>query len=127
MTLPQKGLPLYPNIITKPGIKPSWIDTPPDLAGYLTGVGVSGQRKSVAESWEQSDKLAMAEIASTININILSGMTAIERGGASSSESATVVKSNSITTVEVKGLYILSRWRDPDSSYYYSLAITQKP
>ena len=120
------NLPDYPFIEMNPHMKPTWINNPPNLDGYVIGVGVSGRRKSIYESWEQADKLAMAEIANSINTNITSGTATIERGGESSGVSTSVFKSLTVSDVNIKGLYILSRWREPDSSYYYSLAITRK-
>ncbi len=120
-------LPDYPKIEIRPDEKPSWINNPPDLEGFIIGVGVSGRRKSVYESWEMADKLAMAEIANYISTNIKVVSATIERGGESHGASTSVFKQLTISDVHIKGLYILSRWRDPDNSYYYSLAITEKP
>jgi len=120
-------IPLFPTIELIPGTKPAWINEPPQFEGYLTGVGISGQRKSVYDSWEQADKLAMAEIAESINTNIQSGTANIERGTGSRQESASVIKTFSVSDVYLNGIYIISRWREPDNSYYYSFAITRKP
>lgn len=116
--------PLIPDLDIIENIRPSWVNNPPQLKGFMTGVGISQRRKSVYESWEQADKQAMAEIANTIHTNIQSGTATIERGGASSSASTSVIKSLNISNVYIDGLYIISRWREPDNSYYYSLAIT---
>jgi len=121
------SLPAYPVIELNPTEKPRWINNPPNFDGFITGVGVSGRRKSVFESWEMADKLAMAEIANSISTNIKAGTATIERSSESSGASASAMKSQTVSDVHVKGLYILSRWREPDSSYYYSLAISGKP
>lgn len=120
-------LPDYPQIDIRPEEKPLWINNPPDFEGFIIGVGVSGRKRSVYESWEMADKLAMVEIANRIGTNIQAGTATIERAGESSGPSTSVFKQLAISDVYVKGLYILSRWRDPDNSYYYSLAITEKP
>ena len=120
-------LPVFPAIELIPSKKPRWIYNPPDLEGFITGVGVSGRRKSVYESWEMADKLAMAEIANYIKAEIKAGTATIERSGVTNGTSASVIQSLTVSEVHVKGLYILSRWRDPDNSYYYSLAISRKP
>lgn len=119
-------LPDYPQMDIHPEEKPSWINSPPDFKGFIIGVGVSGRRKSVYESWEMADKLAMAEIANNISTSIKAGTATIERRGQSSGDSSSVIKYLSVSDVHIKGLYILSRWRDPDKNYYYSLAIAEK-
>ena len=120
-------LPVFPAVELNPSEKPRWINNPPDLEGFITGVGVSGRRKSVYESWEMADKLAMAEIANYIKAEIKAGTATIERSGVTTGASASFIQSLTVSEVHVKGLYILSRWRDPDNSYYYSLAISRKP
>jgi LPP20 lipoprotein len=121
------AIPDYPRVEIHPESKPGWINNPPDFEGYIIGVGVSGRRKNTYESWEMADKLALAEIANRISTNIQSGTATIERGGESTGMSTSVIKSLTVSDVHIKGLYILSRWRDPDSRNYYSLAITGKP
>lgn len=115
-------LPDYPQIDLSPEEKPTWINSPPDFEGFITGVGVSARRKNTSDSWLMADKLAIAEVANRINTSINAGTATIEQDKASTS----VIKSLSISKVHIKGLYILSRWRDPDNSYYYSLVITEK-
>ncbi|MBI9098590.1 MAG: hypothetical protein JEY91_08920 [Spirochaetaceae bacterium] len=121
------SLPGYPAIELMPDKKPFWINSPPDIEGFIIGVGASGRRKTVYESWEQADKLAMAEIANIISTNIYGGTANVERGGESYSASTTVNQTLISSNVHIEGLYIISRWREPDESYYYSLAIAEKP
>ena len=122
-----ESVPDFPAIEMNPQSRPSWINNPPQFDGYISGVGASGQRKSVYESWEQADKFAMAEIANSISTNVLSGTASIERGGASSSASTSVIKTLTVSDVNLKGLYVISRWREPDSSTYYSLVLAKHP
>jgi hypothetical protein len=117
---------LYPVIETQEGQRPSWINNPPQRNGFLTGVGISQRRKSVYESWEEADKQALAEIASSIESTIQSGTATIEKSGVGSSASTSLFRTLTEADVYVNGLYIIARWREPDSSYYYSLAITGK-
>lgn len=115
----------YPEIAIPDEGKPGWINIPPDYPGYIIGVGVSGRRKTPYESWEQADKLAMAEIANFVETKVYAGAATIERAGESSKASTGVIKTLTWSDVNLKGLYILSRWREPDGSYYYSLAIAE--
>ncbi len=107
--------------------RPSWVNNPPEFDGFITGVGFSGRRKSVYHSWEQADKQSIAEIVNIISTNVLSGSGTIERGSTSSGASTSVIKTYSTSDVHIKGFYILSRWREPDGSNYYTLAIADKP
>lgn len=119
--------PQFPHINISENVAPSWIDNPPQVNGYITGVGISQRRKSVYMSWEQSDKMAMGEIANSLEMSILSGTATIERGGTASSASTSVNKTLSTSDIYINGIYIVSRWREPDESFYYSLAIAEKP
>ena len=120
-------LPDFPQIDLTTAGKPSWINTPPYFNGFITGVGISGRRKSVYDSWENADKQAMAEIANAINTTVQSGTATIERSSSSRGASTTVTKTHTISDLNIKGFYILSRWREPDFSNYYTLAIAKKP
>lgn len=126
VTMKNENPPHFPQIELTTASRPKWISKPPDSEDYHFGVGISQRRKTIVESWEQSDKQAMAEIANSLSTTIQSGSGSIERGNTTSSESTSVGKSLFISDVNIKGLYILSRWREPDSSYYYSLAICRK-
>lgn len=118
--------PPFPLMTFAGGKEPPWVNTPPDSPGFLYGVGSSGRRKNPYESWEQSDKMAMAEIANALETTVYSGTASVERSGESFNQSATAVKTLNWSDVFVKGLYIVSRWRDPSGDNYYSLAIAEK-
>ena len=122
-----QSLPDYPQLEIHPWEKPKWINKPPHFAGFITGVGVSGRRQSLRESWAMSDKLAMAEIAKGMRTNINTQRASIEKSTKSTSASTSAVKTTEASDIYVKGFYVLSRWREPDNSSYYSLAVVAKP
>ncbi len=121
------NLPIVPEIPLHPGERPAWINHPPQFEGFITGVGISGLRKSIYDSWQKADEQAMAEIVNAIKTNIYSGTGTIERGSSSSGSSTTASKTLSASNEYISGFYILSRWRETDNSSYYTLAITRKP
>ncbi len=121
------NLPIVPTIPLSPGERPAWINHPPQFDGFITGVGISGLRKSIYDSWQKADEQAMVEIINSIKTNIYSGTGTIERGSSSSGSSASSSKTLSASSEYITGFYILSRWRETDNSSYYTLAITRKP
>lgn len=127
VTLEGIAAPDYPVLEENGGSSPLWITRTPDIAGFVFGVGASGRLRTPYESWEEADKAAMAEIANYFEMNVYAGSATIERGGDSYSESTGVIKSLNWSDVRIEGLYILSRWREPDKSSYYSLAVVKKP
>ncbi|MBB6481093.1 LPP20 family lipoprotein [Spirochaeta isovalerica] len=110
-----------------PGVRPSWINSPPESGQYIFGVGVSGRRRSVFESFYQADNLAMAEIAAFIETSIYSGIANIERTGESYNESTTSSQTVNLSDVYIEGMIVISRWREADNSFFYSLAVAPKP
>lgn len=115
-----------PQVELFPGERPSWVNNPPESGDYIFGVGIGGRRKTVYESWINADNQAMAEIASTVETKIFSGITNLERSSSSYHESATSVKTTNWSDVYLEGILIVSRWRENDSSNYYSLAVMRK-
>ena len=120
-------VPSFPVESLVPGSKPSWITNLPRHEGYIYGVGVSGRRKTLFESSFQADNQAMAEIAAFVETNVFSGIANIERSGESYGESGSSVKTLTWSDVYIEGMMIISRWREPDNSSFYSLAVARKP
>jgi len=127
ISLESDETPLFPGEALNPGIKPNWITNLPRHEGYIYGEGVSGRRKTLFESSLQADNLAMAEIAAFVETNVFSGIANIERSGGSYGESGSSVKTLTWSDVYIEGMMIVSRWREPDNSSFYSLAVARKP
>lgn len=126
VTYPRNDIPAYPVENTWTGQEPSWLRKPPQSPDFYWGVGIAQRRGSELESWLQADKQAVAEIADSIETTMISRTGTISKATANSSETVTKTQSISRTDVYIKGLYIISRWKEPDSSYYYSLAVVRK-
>ena len=102
--------------------RPSWLVKPPRIDGYITAVGSAQARRSLAESWEQSDKEGMAGIAESLGTEFrsLEAELAKEGGGAYKAESYV------ISSERIAGMYVIARWRSPDRRTYYSLVVKKK-
>jgi hypothetical protein len=102
--------------------KPSWINTPPAIDGYIAVVGVASRHLTIAESWEESDKAAMAEIAASIGTDMHAQLTTKENEQGSGAQAGTY----SISSEKINNMLVLSRWREADHNTYYSLLVKKK-
>lgn len=102
--------------------RPSWVNTPPVIDGYITAVGVSSRHLTIAESWEESDKAGMAEIATSIGTDMQAQLTTKENVQGSGAQAGTY----SISSEKINSMLVLSRWREADHNTYYSLLVKKK-
>lgn len=102
--------------------RPSWVNTPPVIEGYTSAVGVAGRQLTFAESWKESDKAGMAEIAKSMGTNMQSQITFMENEKGSGTQAGTYT----ITSEKISGILVLCRWREADHNTYYSLVVKKK-
>jgi hypothetical protein len=99
---------------------PAWIEKPPVLANHYTGIGVSRPRIRFADSISQADTSAVAEILTQLASSV--EVTYDVRSGDSSAADFSE-ENYQYSTAMVRGIQIVARWRSPDGSYFYSLAL----
>ncbi|OQY31527.1 MAG: hypothetical protein B6241_13815 [Spirochaetaceae bacterium 4572_59] len=123
ISLNLNSVPLLPELNFSSRGKPDWTLNPPRINGFITGLGISRPKKNIYESWNQADKRAMSEIASYLQTSLKTksaGLQNSNEGGAS------ISGSYSETAINIDSMIIISRWREPDHSAYYSLAIMKE-
>lgn len=116
-----RPMPVPIKINLKPGSgTPEWVNKPPDIPGYIVGVGVAQAKRTLMDSIESVDEKAFEEILKqiAIEIKLLDESQSIDRVG-------TNVESTSLESAqgEIEGFYVLSRTVSPDGRYYYCLAV----
>jgi hypothetical protein len=99
---------------------PVWITNPPEIPGYITGMGTVKRFRYVAESIFQADKMALANIARARQIEVKSKQD--NYAGSDGSASGKEIQLE-VTDTVLKGAYIVARWRSLDGENYYSLAV----
>lgn len=107
-----------PRISAQSGARPSWVDEPPRIPGYLTAVGTAQRKSLVTDSITAADEAAMAGIVKELSIEVITKdyNLSIESMGSVSGE-----KRTEVAKAEVKGFYILARWKEGNN--FYSLAL----
>ena len=111
----------YPEIDILSGIsEPGWIGRIPEVEGYYLGLGISRPRLRFADSIAEADKAALAEILLQLAAGVEASYDVRSTEGRGSSFQEDVYQYSSAT---VKGFRIVSRWRSPEGSYFYSLAV----
>jgi hypothetical protein len=104
--------------------RPSWLRKTPDIPGWYAGVGIG-------EGYSQPHKnIRVADISAAQTIAIakslfVRGFTFDYSAGGTVNREKLVDANILLSKAELKGLYILDRWADPDG-HYYSLAIARK-
>ena len=115
-----------------PSGKPSWIDNPPDIPGYIVAVGETLAHTYVRDSLEaadisaayalldKSDRAVTESRSYSVNTET-SGAYADSRSTSGSFDRGTMQISKGILT----GFTVLAHWRDPATNKFYSLALAR--
>lgn len=99
---------------------PVWVTAVPEIPGYITGLGAVGRYRYVAESIYQADRMAMAGIARQMAIDVKEKQENYEDSKGSTAHRSVNLE---VSDIELKGAYIIARWRSLDENNYYALAI----
>jgi len=96
---------------------PEWINSPPDVPGFITGVGVAERRSRLSDSLEAADRAALGALIERISLEIQTNQIVYSsKYGVISSR-----RTSSRAEAEIRGFYICSRYID--KRYFYSLAV----
>jgi hypothetical protein len=98
-------------------VKPGWIDNPPVIPGYVTGIGYAGRRISYGDTVKNSYENAVFSIIRNIS-SVVAGNTVDVQGSASN-------ESRMNADAVLKGFYVLDFWRDPSNQTVWTLAIAK--
>lgn len=102
------------------GIEPSWISSPPHFKGYYTAVGVSQRKRLFSGSIIAADNDALLEMVKQKKLRLQSEKYESSTGLSGTSHYESYLET---TQAELRGFFVLARWRSTDGNYYYSLAI----
>lgn len=95
---------------------PGWVFRLPESDRYIFSVGIAERHSSFADSLARADSNALEEMIKQKSVKIVS-----ETAPNSSAEITSEVSS-----VYLKGFYVIRRWWDSDMKNYYSLAVSEK-
>lgn len=106
--------------------RPTWVDSVPDIPGYITAVGESLEYQFLRDSMEAADFTAAEAI-------INKSPRAVTKAR-SYAVNATFETENThfehfqegilqVAEGTLEGFYVLARWYDPDENHFYSLAV----
>ena len=95
---------------------PEWINSLPEIDGYMFSIGVSGRYSRISDSVKNADSAALEAMIKQKNITVYSD-TGYNNLNPHSYEYA---------SSGLKGFYILRRWWSPDRKNYYSLGVIKE-
>ena len=95
---------------------PGWINSLPEIEGYMFSIGVSGRYSRIADSVKNADSAALEAMIKQKNITVYSD-TGYNNLNPQSYEYA---------SSGLKGFYILRRWWSSDRRNYYSLGVIKE-
>jgi hypothetical protein len=113
----------YPVSLSGGNTMPAWTLDPPEIPGYIAGVGHAARRGSHKNTVNSSYESAIYAILKNISTDIKGQATSSQKTGSlsySSSSSNTVSASG-----ELKGFYVLDFWVDPSTLAVWTLAIAR--
>ena len=99
--------------------EPSWILNPPEIPGYIVGVGTVLQNGYMARSFEAADNQALEEIARQVSVSSTDSRKLLENSSGTASINDNIERSEA----EITGFYVIERWYSPDKRYFHSLAV----
>lgn len=104
------------------GVDPDWINRPPEIPGYIVGVGAAQSRRTMAESLAAADERALVDILlqTSATIRLLDESLTRER----STQTMTTVSQQA--TAALNGFLVLSRHVSSDGRTFYALAVAQE-
>ncbi len=117
----QSPLPAMNSVIATSS-QSGWVRQPPEIPGYIVGVGVAQRRRTMAESLAAADERALVDILLQTNatIRLLEESRTRER----STQTLTTVAQEATATLG--GFLVLARHVSSDRRTFYSLAVAQE-
>ncbi|MDR1418883.1 MAG: LPP20 family lipoprotein [Treponema sp.] len=112
----------YPASLSEGGAMPAWVLNPPEISGYIVGIGYAGRRgihrDTVNISYENAFYSALRNVSSSIE------------GRASNSQDSGIQYGSSTSTMirtagTLKGFYALDFWVDPSTLAVWTLAVAK--
>ncbi|MDR2757851.1 MAG: LPP20 family lipoprotein [Spirochaetaceae bacterium] len=110
----------YPFQSSHGAAKPGWIDEPPLVPGYVTGIGYAGRRMSYGDTVKGSYENAAFSIIRNISSAVEGSMADVHGAGGSVSN-----ESRMSAEAVLIGFYVLDFWLDPADQTVWTLAIAK--
>jgi hypothetical protein len=102
---------------------PPWAKKIPSKEGFNYAVGVGPQYRSLKDSWDNSEKMALVNLAKQIKLEVASlGVDNISDFN-THNQKWTEEKTDTV----IKGAHLLERWRDKERGIYYTLVEYRLP
>jgi len=106
--------------------KPNWVENPPEIYGYETGVGFAGRHSSMANTYTVSRNNAIYAIIR--NINSVSQSSDLLYQNSGKLFGYKISYNNNIYSYgTLNGFYVLDTWIDQSAKTVWTLAIARKP
>lgn len=101
---------------------PRWALEPPEIDGYFVGVGITLRGSTVRRSVDRADENALQDIVQQVETSVRLVQADRDTGRTGTRNLTTTALSSEAELVE---FYIVARYADTDSRYYYSLALAR--
>lgn len=103
------------------GGRPTWINKPPEISGWLVAVGLGGQQSTLAKTVRKADEAALAELI--LQIHGANSTLTLEQTQSSATWSQTGTASAFYGKGfgNVRGFLVIARWHDESGAW--SLAV----
>lgn len=105
------------------GSPPPWISGTPEVPGYLVAVGTAQRRRTLRDTVDATDQEALKAILiqTGSTLRMVEDRRSVERRGTT----------NTVTSAEearatLSGFHVVARYKTPDGSYHYSLAVARE-
>jgi hypothetical protein len=107
-----------------PDGRPAWVNAPPpDIPGYVYGVGLAGRRAYNRDTVNASCDAAAFAIIRNLSGRVKGGSADVQKSGAFGYSGAASASVSS--ALILKGFYVLDIWIDPASKAVWTLAIAR--
>lgn len=119
------GIPAPPSIpsVTSPGEgQPAWINTPPDIPGYLSTIGIITPSRRFRDSVDRADQEALKGLLQQTGTTV----RMIEDRKEQQNRTDMLVTTAQEAEATLRNFYIVARYVDPSGRYYYSLAVARE-
>ncbi|MDR1903770.1 MAG: LPP20 family lipoprotein [Treponema sp.] len=104
------------------GGKPAWLHNPPEISGYITGVGFAKNQRWIKETIEKSCESAITALLARTSATIKMRDADLAANGASSANT----EITEIIEGELTDFQILEIWIEPKTSSVWTLAVAKK-
>lgn len=106
--------------ISEPGSEPDWLYNVPVIPGYLVSIGSVQRSRYKIDSIKKADEQALANLAKQVSVIVKAKRTDRDSEVSGSAFNETNYE---VTSVYIRGFYVLGRWSTDNGNTYHTLAV----